>query len=141
MSCLDLNTVAPNELQHLLSSRSSVVACLCAAWCDVCQSWRERFVALADQHPDTLFLWIDIEDQAGLVGDLDIDNFPTLLLQRDDVVTFYGTLQPETAQVARLLATQLAMTPDQLHSYANSGAQQRAWQDQANLRRRFAQHV
>ncbi len=141
MPCIDLNTVAPAELQHHLSTRSNIVACLCAAWCDVCKIYRPRFEELALRHPEILFIWIDIEDQAGLVGDLDIDNFPTLLLQQGDVVSFYGTMQPETMQLARLIQSQERLSADQLHELSQSGPQQRSWQELANLRARIAQHV
>ncbi len=30
------------------------------------------------------FAWVDIEDESELVGDLDIEDFPTLLLARED---------------------------------------------------------
>ena len=134
MPSIDLNTVAPAELQHLLSTRSNIVACLCAAWCDVCQAWRPRFESLSLHHPEMLFVWIDIEDQDGLVGDLDIDNFPTMLLQQGDSVRFFGTIQPDTTQLTRLVQTRL-IQPDP------AAAHQEAWQIQANLRARIARHV
>ena len=69
-----------------------VIACLCAAWCDVCRQYRSGFDTLAAQHPDKRFIWIDIEDQADVVGDMDVDNFPTLLIQRGDTVAFFGKI-------------------------------------------------
>jgi thiol-disulfide isomerase/thioredoxin len=95
------------QLARALDEGRWVVACLCAAWCDVCKQYRPGFEALAAEHPEQQFVWIDIEDQADLVGDLDVENFPTILIQHRDVVVFYGTMLPEPRQVARLLEAQL----------------------------------
>jgi len=141
MPNVDLNHLAPAELQQQLASHGTIVACLCAAWCDVCRSYRADFDALSAQFPDLLFVWIDIEDQSSLVDDLDIDNFPTLLIQQQDIVSFYGTMQPDTAQLKRLVQSLTDQTPQQLQTLADSGALQRSWQLEANLRKRIAAHV
>ena len=141
MPSIDLNTVPPARLQDQLAGHSTIVACLCAAWCDVCQTWRPRFEALAEDHPQVLFIWVDIEDQADLVGDLDVDNFPTLLIQHGDIVGFYGTVQPDATQLNRLIQSQSQQSREQLSAHATSGALQRQWQATANLRARIAAHV
>src|SRR5688500_4420613 len=94
------HTLAHDNRAALLDAISGprwVVACLCAAWCGTCGSYRATFEALAARHPELHFIWIDIEDQAEVVGDLDSDNFPALLIQRDDVVAFFGTVLPDAA--------------------------------------------
>ena len=141
MSILDLNTGSPAQLHLSLAQHRVVVACLCAAWCDVCNAYLPKFTALSQQYPEVLFLWIDIEDQAALVGDLDIDNFPTLLIQHREVVTFFGTMQPDTLQLKRIIQSQLEQSAEQLQAQANSGELQRSWQAVANLRQRMAQHT
>lgn len=88
-----------------------LVACYCAAWCDTCTLYRERFEALALRHPAHLFVWIDIEDFPDLLGDEDIENFPTLLIEREGHVLFFGTMLPHIEQLERLMST-LASTPD-----------------------------
>lgn len=80
-----------------------LVACLCAEWCDTCQVYRDTLIELAAAHPDHLFAWIDIEDDADLAGDLDIENFPTLLVMQRDRVRFYGTVLPHAGQLSRML--------------------------------------
>jgi thioredoxin 1 len=111
-----------------------VVACLCAGWCDVCKQYRAGFEALAAEFPEHQFVWIDIEDQADLVGDLDVENFPTILMQRGDLVAFYGTMLPEPRQVARLLAAQLERSDDELRREAASSPERQQWQRECNLR-------
>lgn len=125
------------QLAAALASGQWVVACLCAGWCDVCKQYRSGFDALALQYPEHQFVWIDIEDQADLVGDLDVENFPTLLLQRGDVVAFYGTMMPEPRQVGRLLEAQLERSEEELQREAASSAERRQWQSECNLRARL----
>lgn len=111
-----------------------IVACLCAAWCGTCASYRAAFDGLAARHPDKHFVWIDIEDQAEVVGDLDVDNFPTLLIQRHDMVTFFGTMLPDPALAERLIQAQVAQSDDELAAQARSSDERRLWQQQCNLR-------
>ena len=139
MTCLDLNTVTAAELKQQLSKHRTVVACLCAAWCDVCTAYRAQFNSFAHHHPEYLFLWIDIEDQAELVGDIDVENFPTLLIQHHDIVTFYGTMQPDTNQLKRFLESQTNQTSEQLIKQNAASKQQRLWQSEANLLQRLRQ--
>ena len=114
-----------------------MVACLCAGWCDVCKQYRAGFDALAPQYPEHQFVWIDIEDQSDLIGDLDVENFPTILMQRGDTVAFYGTMMPEPKQVARLLEAQLERSDEELSREARSNPQREQWQTECNLRLRL----
>ena len=136
MPSIDLNTVIPADLQHLLAKHDTLIACLCADWCDVCKTYRPKFELLARQFPELLFIWVDIEDQASLVDDLEIDNFPTLLIQQRETVSFYGVMRPDTVQLERLIRAQLPPS-----STADNEAAQRNWQTLANLRARIVAHV
>jgi thioredoxin 1 len=134
-STLELDNRA--RLAQELADDGWLVACLCAAWCDVCREYRPGFDKLADQHPGTRFLWVDIEDQADLVGDLDVENFPTLLIQRGDTVAFYGTVQPDLHQAKLLLTAQMAKSSAELLAEAEGSAERRSWQQDCNLRQRL----
>lgn len=109
-----LTTATDNifTVQKNLPQKSWLVACLCAAWCDTCQAYRTQFDALQVQHPDTCFAWIDIEDYAELIDDVNIDNFPTILIQHNDQVAFFGTMLPDAQQVHRLLLSLIASHTD-----------------------------
>jgi len=111
-----------------------VVACLCAAWCGTCGGYRAAFERIAARHPDKVFVWIDIEDQADVVGDLDVENFPTLLVQRDDTVAFFGTMLPDPAVAERLVKAQAELPPAELARLAQSSDERRTWQRDCNLR-------
>jgi thioredoxin-like negative regulator of GroEL len=123
-----------DEVAATVASGRWVVACLCAAWCGTCGSYRAAFDALAARHPEHAFVWIDIEDQADVVGDLDVENFPTLLLQRGDNVAFFGTVLPDTAIAERMLQAQLALSEPELARLAQSSEERRLWQAECNLR-------
>lgn len=80
------------------------VVCLCAQWCGTCREYRLGFDALATSLPQVRFVWIDVEDQADVVGDaIDIETFPTLLLANGHGVRFFGVLPPQTQVLERML--------------------------------------
>ncbi len=79
--------------------------CLCAAWCGTCGIYRPLFDELARAHPDVRFEWVDIEDESDLVGDLDVETFPTLLIADGERALFLGPLLPQAPVLARLLAS------------------------------------
>jgi thioredoxin reductase (NADPH) len=58
---------------------------------------------IAAAHPDWLFAWADIEDDAELVGDIDVDNFPTLAVFRDGRPLHFGVSLPLEQVVGRTL--------------------------------------
>ena len=90
-----------------------LVACLCAQWCRTCDAYRDTLAATRDAmrlgHPGatTRFVWVDIEDESELVGDLDIEDFPTILLARGDRVLFFGPLLPHAQTLDRLVRNAL----------------------------------
>jgi thioredoxin 1 len=117
-----------------LADERWTIACLCAGWCGTCTSYRAAFEQMAARHPDMRFVWIDIEDQSDVVGDLDVENFPTLLVQRGDTVAFFGTVLPDPSLAERLLAAQVAHSAEELERLAASTEERRRWQRDCNLR-------
>lgn len=79
--------------------------CLCAQWCRVCGEYRVLFDALAQELPQTRFIWVDVEDEDEIAGDLDVETFPTLLIADGRHARFLGPLLPQTQVLARLLAS------------------------------------
>lgn len=84
-----------------------VVACLCAQWCGTCRDYRAVFAQAEREFPQARFRWIDIEDEADLVGPIDVEDFPTLLVARGGEVAFFGPLLPHAATLLRLLQAKL----------------------------------
>jgi thioredoxin 1 len=79
-----------------------VVVSFCAAWCDTCNEFRLAFERIAAARPQTTFVWLDIEDDAGVAGDIDVENFPTLAVYRGAVPVHFGVALPHESTVLRL---------------------------------------
>ncbi len=92
-----------------------LVACLCAAWCDVCSNYRNSFeqvqAALRQDVPQARFIWLDIEDEADLLHPLDVEDFPTVLIALGDTACFYGPLTPQAQTLERLVRSLAASAP------------------------------
>ena len=79
------------------------VVCLCAAWCGVCRQYEAEFQSLAIKFPGVRFSWMDVEEQEAVVGDLDVETFPTLLVANGEQAIFLGPLLPQISVLDRLL--------------------------------------
>jgi thiol-disulfide isomerase/thioredoxin len=88
-----------------------LVVCFCAAWCDTCRQYETDFANLAGQWPDHLFIWVDIEESPELLGDEDVENFPTILVQDARGNRFYGPLLPHIGHLDKLLKSVTGMPP------------------------------
>jgi thioredoxin-like negative regulator of GroEL len=134
MSSLTLEPDTRDQVAAAVTDGRWIVACLCAAWCGTCTSYRAAFDGLAARHPDKTFVWIDVEDEADVVGDLDVENFPTLLVQRGDAVAFFGTMLPDPKVADRLIQAQAELGAAELARQAASTPERQAWQRECNLR-------
>lgn len=85
------------------------VVCLCAAWCGVCRDYATPFEQAALAFGARAeFTRLDIEDEADLLGSVDVENFPTLLIARGAQVLFFGTVTPHAQTLTRLVQGALA---------------------------------
>ena len=85
------------------------VVCLCADWCGLCRDYGAVFSRVAAERAASglsgQFIWLDVEDQADLVGDMDVETFPTVLVMDASGIQFLGSLTPQPATLQRLLAS------------------------------------
>ncbi len=86
-----------------LPDSATWVICLCADWCGLCRDYQAVFAQMAARYPAFRFAWLDIEDQADLVGDVDVETFPTLLMADAQGTRFFGPLTPQANILSRLL--------------------------------------
>ena len=102
----DLQALLADTLRdaNALAAPAGAVVCLCAAWCRTCDDFRPGFEQARAAHPSLTFRWVDIEDEAELLGDIDIETFPTLVIGGSDGrVRFAGPVLPQAGQIPRLL--------------------------------------
>ena len=83
------------------------IVCLCAAWCRLCDEYAPVLEQVTSElvGDDSALRrhWIDIEDEADLVGDFDVETFPTIVVIDPDGVRFAGPLTPQPDTLRRLL--------------------------------------
>ncbi len=78
---------------------------LCADWCDACRGYRPQFAAFAASTSEARFVWLDVEDDADWVDDIDIETFPTLLVLNRAQPVFFGPVLPRVEVIERTLAS------------------------------------
>ncbi|MFT0533514.1 thioredoxin family protein [Castellaniella hirudinis] len=114
MELYNPHTQLPALLARLRQDQGQRVVCYCAAWCRTCDAYRPALEALAAQWPEWTFIWVDVEDSPQWLGDEDIENFPTVLVQDRRGTRFWGVQLPYAEHLRRLLegAGQLPVTTD-----------------------------
>lgn len=92
------------RIRAALADGQRLVACLCAGWCSSCAAWHGAFTALVQEFGGDCFVWIDIEDHAELVADVEVETLPVLLVQSGaGGPGFIGPIEPRAAIVRALL--------------------------------------
>ncbi|ADU91220.1 thioredoxin family protein [Taylorella equigenitalis] len=94
------------KISNALKSHSTVVVCYCALWCRTCVEFYEAFKNLSHERKE-LFLWVDIEDDPELLDDIDVEDFPTVLIQHNGENYFFGTILPHIQHLNRLIDAQV----------------------------------
>ncbi len=78
------------------------VYCLCAAWCAICHKIKPEFDGLSTE--GFHLHWVDIEDHADSLADLEILTFPTIVIATSQGKIFFaGPIEPRLTHLQRLL--------------------------------------
>ena len=108
------------------ASEPLLVAGLCAQWCGTCRDWRAVFDEQAGAFAGRAdFAWVDVEDHDEVMGHVDVENFPTLMIARGDDVLFFGTITPHAQTLARLVQSALGGDLKPLREHDVEGLPQR----------------
>jgi len=129
MSVLIVNKSNYRQLTSILSNGGSVIVCLCAGWCSSCQTYFSNFSKLSQRYQELVFAWVDIEDQAELIGEIDVINFPTLLIQHGNTVVFFGQVAMDFHLSERVILSKMIKSRAILEREFSSPL----WQVESNL--------
>jgi len=134
MSLITLDRADYASVLNSLDDSTWMVVCFCAGWCGSCREYRPQLEELAGSRQDVRFFWVDIEDHADILGELDIDKFPTLSIQRGNIVTFYSCIHPDAKLAERILQSMMDETLETLAIQAGGNEERRTWQKESNFR-------
>ncbi len=94
-----MTSLSPTETPPAADWRVYV---LCAQWCGVCRDY-QAFVTEQQVRAEQAWVWVDIEEHSDVLGDLDVENFPTLLVTQGHTLRFLGTVLPQPEVGLRLV--------------------------------------
>lgn len=80
----------------------------------------KRLRGSCGQFPAAGFYWLDIELHADDLGDLDVENFPTLIIRRQQWILFYGSMPPSPSHLQRTLKAFVQQSVEESREYAFS---------------------
>ncbi|MDX1668142.1 MAG: thioredoxin family protein [Limnobacter sp.] len=93
---------------HSVSSMTPplLVLVCCAQWCGVCRDFKQPLRSLASRLPSHQFVWIDIEDTDLWEDEVDIENFPTVVVvDQMGKQYFCGPIEPHIKALQKLVET------------------------------------
>lgn len=98
-------TICSNESPPAAADSGLLIACLCADWCGTCRTYSPLFdqLRLESAGSASTLLWVDIEDDSAVLGSIEVDEFPFLLIARQQQVLFFGSVLPQAAHLRQLL--------------------------------------
>ncbi len=100
---MGMGSAAAPSSAHSPSPGPWWVVCLCAQWCGACREYRGVFEELAGDWPQVRFEWVDVEDEEDVVGEVDVETFPTILIADGQVARFLGPVLPQAQVLGRML--------------------------------------
>lgn len=133
MSLVTLKQSDYASLPGSLHDGTWMLVCFCAGWCNACREYLPQLRELAESRPDVRFFWVDIEEHGDMMGNLEINKFPTILIQRDDTVAFYSCIHPDARLAERILQSMLDETPESLKQQIQGDEERRQWQTDCNF--------
>ncbi|UOF94068.1 MAG: thioredoxin family protein [Bordetella sp.] len=80
-----------------------LIICFCANWCSTCRKYIHEFRILSTNLPEYNLHWVDIENNPDLLYDEDVENFPTILIQKQGQTVFFGSILPHIFCLKRLI--------------------------------------
>jgi thioredoxin-like negative regulator of GroEL len=92
-----------------MSTPELFVTCFCAAWCRTCDAYDAVIHEIRAQYGERVAVrWLDIEEHSEVLDDIDVENFPTLLVADAKQTYFFGPVLPYAAAAKQLIDRGLA---------------------------------
>lgn len=98
-----------DAIQQQLKCGKRLIVGLCASWCNNCADWRRTVSLLAEKYREFCFVWLDIDEHADMVAEVDLETLPVLLVQDNDQVLFLGSVIPKKDVTERIIQNDNAM--------------------------------
>lgn len=108
---IDQLSLALRRERHLRTNAEIRVICLCAAWCSVCRDFIETYRSAQEGDPNVVYELLDIEDDVERLGEVEVENFPCVLVGAQGEPVFFGAIAPNRASLERLIRKAPDMPP------------------------------
>ncbi|AWD32622.1 hypothetical protein CKSOR_00516 [Candidatus Kinetoplastibacterium sorsogonicusi] len=96
--------IIPNSNDNNFVS-SDMIVCFCASWCSTCIDYKKKLEIFSNSITEYSFIWLDIDDHEHLIGDIEIENFPTILIKKSNKNVFFGTISSNILVLEKMLST------------------------------------
>lgn len=133
MSLVILNPSDYEKQLQRLEKNTWLFVCFCAGWCNSCREYLPQLKKLAKARKDVHFIWVDIEEHADMLGDLDIYKFPSILIQYDNTVAFYSCIHPDAALSERVLQSMIDTPIEEHLQKIQEDKEHQQWQNDWNF--------
>lgn len=95
--------VSPKDLETRVSAAGLVLVECWAPTCGACKVFDPVFEKVAREHPEHLFLRLDITADGGAAESLGIEHTPTLMVYREGILLFRQAGNYEEAELANIV--------------------------------------
>lgn len=127
-------TLCENNYKTVKPLQNSwVLICFCANWCNACREYEPLFQKVAKTLTDVTCIWVDIENHPILLKDFEVEKFPTILIQKGDIVSFYSCIHPDTDLTVRIVKSFLEKNEEELMDETHLDEEHQTWQKTRNF--------
>jgi len=106
--------VGAESFDQAIAEHALVVVDFWAPWCVPCKAFATVIDRVAAQHPDVMFLTVDIDKEPALAEEFEVRSVPSVMILRDRVVVFADSGALGESALTELLQQAAAIDPIEL---------------------------